>query len=224
MGRVYTGDMGIRKIAFVPGEYFHVYNRGVDKRSIFEDAEDVNRFLESLSAFNTKYPIGSIYEISFKRSKREKRGKLVDIIAYCLNPNHFHLLITPKVEGGIERFMQRLGTGYTMYFNNKCKRSGSLFQGKFQAVHVTNNAQLLHVSSYINLNNKKHQLGGKASKLVRSSWDEYVGVRKLGSFCAKSIILEQFKSVVDYQRFAKQTMNDIINRENEEINKGLLLK
>ncbi|MBI2630895.1 hypothetical protein HYW73_01595 [Candidatus Nomurabacteria bacterium] len=100
--------MSSRKIAFVPGEYYHVYNRGVDKRNIFSDKSDIGRFLQSMEEFNTKNPIGSLYEHSFVKKKKfgGSSSKLIKFIAFCLNPNHFHFLITPLVEKGIEKFMQ----------------------------------------------------------------------------------------------------------------------
>ena len=108
----------MRKHPFVVGEYYHVYNRGTDKRDIFVDQKDLSRFWESLFDFNQIEPIGSVYEFSFRKKILEKNKKtkpLVEFIAYCLNPNHFHFLVTPLQEKGIEKFMQRLGNGYTKY-------------------------------------------------------------------------------------------------------------
>ncbi len=140
-----------RKVPFVVGEYYHLYNRGVEKRDIFIDNEDLNRFLKSLTEFNTVEPIGSIYEHSFGSPTPKSRSlKLISIVAYCLNPNHYHLLVTPLKFGGIQKFMHRLGTGYTNYFNERYDRSGALFQGRYKDVHVSSNEQLLHLSAYIN--------------------------------------------------------------------------
>ena len=157
----------MRKVKFTVGEYYHIYNRGTDKRNIFMDEQDLSRFWESLFDFNQTEPIGSIYEFSFKKKSREankKKKPLVQFIVYCLNPNHFHFLITPIQEKGIEKFMQRLGNGYTKYFNNKHKRSGVLFQGKFKSKHIDSNQYLLHLSAYINGND---QLGHRMSKLSK---------------------------------------------------------
>ena len=126
----------MRKHKFVIGEYYHIYNRGVDKRETILDQHDLHRFLESMEEFNNIEPIGSIFELSFVKNKlgtsTTKLKKLVSIIVYCVNPNHFHFLITPLVEKGIEKFMQKIG-GYTRYFNEKHKRNGALFQGKFKS-------------------------------------------------------------------------------------------
>ncbi len=202
----------MRKETFVNGEFYHIYNRGTDKRNIFMDADDFARFLQSMKKFNTMEPIGSIYENSFIKddqlgSRAPKRGKLVDFIAYCLNPNHYHFILEQLVENGIEKFMQRLG-GYPKYFNKKYKRSGVLFQGKFKARHIDSNEYLLHISAYVNLNNKVHRLGSSASK---SSWDEYLNKQK--GLCRKKIILDQFSNISEYKDFAESSLKDILERK-----------
>lgn len=207
--------MANRKVNFVEGEYYHVYNRGVDKRSIFNNHRDTERFFKSMMEFNIKEPIGSIYENSFLKEDGLKPNPLVSFVAYCLNPNHYHFILTPIIENGIESFMQRLGTGYTLYFNNRNKRTGSLFQGNFKASHIDSNEYLLHVSAYVNLNDKTHQLGGETSKLVCSSWKEYTEPNSNG-ICDKNIILEQFKNVTEYKDFALSSLKDIIERKEAE--------
>lgn len=215
--------MSTRKTQFAEGEYYHIYNRGVDKRSIFNDREDIGRFLQCMEEFNVVEPIGSLYENSFRRDKLGgKASKLVDeedmplveFIAYCLNPNHFHFVLKQIEEKGIEKIMQKIGTGHTMFFNNKYERSGSLFQGKFKAIHIDSNEYLLHVSSYVNLNNRVHQLGGKASKLVRSSWREYEDTKVKG-ICEKEIILGQFRNVGEYKEFALSSLDAIVKKKEE---------
>src|SRR3989344_7025083 len=127
------------------GEYYHVYNRGVDKRSIVKDAKDTERFMKSIEFFNTLEPVLSLRDVvSTKNDKNTKpREPLVEIICYKLNPNHYHFLLKEIHEGGISEFMKRLGGGYTWYFNNRHKRSGALFQGRFKSVHIKSNEQLL---------------------------------------------------------------------------------
>ena len=211
--------MANRKSLFAIGEHYHIYNRGVDKRITFTDEYDIRRFFQSMVEFNTVKPIGSLYENSFLQLGGEtpKLGeKLVNIIAYCLNPNHFHLILEQLVEGGISEFMKRLGGGYTGYFNKKYTRSGSLFQGVFKDVHIDTNEYLLHVSSYVNLNDRVHQLGGETPKLVRSmsSWGEYTDKRIKG-ICEKDIILGQFENVGAYKKFALSSLESIIKRKAE---------
>ena len=207
----------MRKVSFAEGEFYHVYNRGVDKRKVFLDREDFERFLQSMKEFNTPDPIGSIYENNFLKKSQlggstSKRGSLVNFIAYCINPNHYHFILQQTAKNGIEKFMQRLGTGYTMYFNNKYQRSGALFQGRFKAIHIDSNEYLLHLSTYVNLNNRVHQLGGSASKLVyKSSWEEYI--KRQGGLCAKKLILDQFKNIFEYKDFAESSLKDILRRK-----------
>lgn len=227
---VQWNDMAKRKVAFVEGEHYHIYNRGVDKRNIFLDEDDLDRFFKSMIEFNVIDPIGSIYQNSFNKKEEVQLGglasksedRLVDFVAYCLNPNHYHFLVMQVADRGIEKFMHRLSTGYTMHFNEKEKRSGALFQGKFKAVHVDSNEYLLHVSAYVNLNDSVHQLGGLASKLVksRSSWEEYTDKsKKANNFCKKDIILGQFRNTAEYKKFAMSSLEDIVSkkRDPEEI-------
>ena len=233
----------MRRAKFVNEEYYHIYNRGVDKRTIFECKEDLDRFFQSIDEFNVIKPIGSIYENSLIKIKKNKEAKkfgsstpkfyiytekkkdeLVEFVCYCLNPNHYHFLLQQLVDKGVEKFMHKLGTGYSNYFNKKYKRSGSLFQGKFKAIHVDSNEYLLHLSVYVNLNYRVHNLekfGSPASKLFKSSWGEYIGENK-ENFCKKDIILDQFGSVLDYKKFAKNSLEHI--KEIKDIEKFLLEK
>ncbi|KKR13733.1 MAG: Transposase [Candidatus Woesebacteria bacterium GW2011_GWA1_39_21b] len=209
--------MGNRKVNFALGEFYHIYNRGIDKRKIFTNEKDLSRFVKSIREFNSLEPIGSLYENSFKKdslkNEDDKKNKLVNIACYAINPNHFHLILEPLVEKGIEKFMQRLGTGYTMYFNEKYKRSGALFQGVFKSVHINSNEYLVHLSAYINLNDRVHQLGGETSKLVKNSWNEYLTEKKF-LIDDNSIILEQFNNLNEYKEFSLNTLSEIIERKN----------
>ena len=211
--------MANRKIPFVIGEYYHIYNRGVDKRIIFVDAYDIQRFFQSMVEFNTIAPVGSLYENSFLQLGGETpklKERLVNVIAYCLNPNHFHFILEQLVDRGISEFMKRMSGGYTGFFNNRYERSGSLFQGVFKSVHIDTNEYLLHASAYVNLNDRVHQLGGETPKLVksRSSWGEYMdkGVKEI---CEKEIILGQFRNTDEYKEFALSSLESIIKRNGE---------
>lgn len=207
-------NFGMRKTKLVMGEYYHIYNRGTDKRNIFTDEKDLHRFWENLFDFNQIEPIGSVYEFSFQKKSGEvnkKRKPLVQFIAYCINPNHFHFLMTPVQEKGIEKFMQRLGNGYTKYFNNRYKRSGVLFQGKFKSKHIDSNEYLLHLSAYINKNDK---LGHPMSKLSKSSFDEFLEKPTIGErLCNTDIILGQFRNKKEYESFTDESFKDIVLRK-----------
>lgn len=200
----------MRNIRFANGEFYHIYNRGVDKRPIFLDQYDLDRFLQSMREFNSQNPIGSLFENSFRDKTQlgNRVAKLVDIVAYCLNPNHYHLILMQRLENGISEFMHRLGTGHTQSFNIKYKRSGVLFQGKFKALHIDSNEYLLYLSAYVNLNNKAHQI---KNKMIKSSWDEYIDGNN--NMCAKDIILKQFDTPSEYKNFAESSLQDILGHK-----------
>lgn len=204
----------MRKTQFATGEYYHVYNRGTDKRDIVVDTHDSHRFVRSMIAFNLEDPIGSLHQQSFNTSSLSTPGTksqkpLVEIVAYCLNPNHYHILLSPLVEHGVSDFIQKLGGGFTRYFNERYERSGVLFQGAFKARHITNNHDLLRMSAYVNLNDKVHQLSTRSTKLVRSSWAEYAHGAK--GICEKDIVLGQFNSRKAYTTFATKTVKEIVH-------------
>jgi len=213
----------MRKTNFANGEFYHIFNRGVDKRDIFSDQHDLQRFFQSMNEFNTVEPIGSIFENRFKEGTKNPLGhpasKLVNFVAFCLNPNHFHFILEQVEDKGIEKFIHRLAMGYSKYFNNRHKRSGTLFQGPFRSIHVDSNGYLLHLSVYVNLNDKQslQSLGHPASKLSKSSWAEYLGKGDSREyFCKKDIILGQFSSIDDYEKFALGSLEGIKLRKEQE--------
>jgi len=149
--------MSQRSISFTTGEFYHVYNRGNSKQVIFKDDDDYKRFqlllkvsnnTESLSIDHRERTSNDLYQDPIEEP-------LVAIAAYCLMPNHFHILLKPLVEDGVSQFMQKLGTGYVMYFNKKYERTGSLFEGKFKAVWVDSDRYLKYLYAYIHLNPQK---------------------------------------------------------------------
>lgn len=201
----------MRKTPLVVGEYYHVYNRGTDKRPIFNDLKDLDRFMLSMKEFNSIKPVGSIRDLFHdKHQPRRPTSGLVEFVAYCLNFNHFHLLLKQNVDNGISEFMKRLGGGYTKYFNDRYKRNGVLFQGRFKSSHVDSNEYLLHLSVYINLNNKQKEEDSKA--ISRSSQEEYTSVGKDG-ICNTEIVLSQFKNRNHYNDFAKSSLEEIVKRK-----------
>lgn len=158
LANIYKIDYALfmsRNIHMAVDEYYHLYNRGTDKRIIFLDEKDYLRFQTLLYVCNN---IETIHISNFQDVPIEKlfsfsrEDTLVNIGAYCLMPNHFHLLVKEKIEGGISLFMQKLSTAYTMYFNKKYDRTGSLFQGKFKAKHLDSENYLKYQFSYIHLN------------------------------------------------------------------------
>ncbi len=154
-----------RNVVLSPGEFYHIYNRGTEKRKIFLNHRDYERFISLLYLANGEL------RVDIKRQGRtlvellnQDRGKkLIDICAYCLMPNHFHLIVREPEGGGISKFMQKLVTGYTMYFNKTYERNGALFQGKFKSEHAHNDRYLSYLIAYLHLN---------PIKLLEHNWKE----------------------------------------------------
>lgn len=153
----------MKKPQFINNEIYHIYNRGVEKRDIFLDDQDRFRFIHNLFEFNNKNQVvNASYRFNpksmevepqyFERQEKKPRKLLVEILTFCLMPNHYHLLLRQKIEKGIICFMQKLGTGYTMYFNQKNERVGPLFQGRFKAIHVNKQEYLDYLFHYIHFN------------------------------------------------------------------------
>ena len=167
-----------RKELLAFGELYHVYNRGVDRRTIFESVDDVNRFMESLVLMNQESTIGSIRNYHDHTQAPDLSDPLVEILAYCLLDNHYHFIIRPLSNDGLSRFMHKINGGYTSYFNRNHKRSGSLFQGKFKTKHIDTDAYLEHVVAYVHANHILHDHKGwkfSGPQTPISSLTEYTG-------------------------------------------------
>jgi putative transposase len=197
----------MRKIKFITGEYYHIFSRGVDKRDIFLDDQDKERFFETMKVFNTVESIKSLREYNIRKNKTSG-PPLVYFIADSLLSNHFHFIIEQAVDGGISKFMKRILGGYSWYFNHKNDRSGHLFQGPFNAKHIDSNEYLLYVSVYVNL---QEEFGDLVAKSGYSSWLEYMDEKlKNSGFCThKNIVLDQFTSCEEYKRFAGDVLEEI---------------
>jgi len=162
----------MRRLKFEIGKIYHVFNRGVEKRPIFLSDGDRWRFLQGMYLFNDKNSSANLlYALEQGRGKmhfgilreymlRKKidRKPLVRILADCLKPNHFHLLLEEIQENGISRFMHKLSTGYTGYFNKKYERVGSLFQGTFKAVEIESDEQFMYLLAYVNAINPGQEI------------------------------------------------------------------
>lgn len=175
-------QISMRKVQFVNDEYYHIYNRGVDKRDIFLCDDDFWRCYVSMFLFNDENfrilrglgnspHLSCGYCRSLGAESAEKKNitprLFVDILSFCLMPNHYHLFVKQLIDNGISLFMQRLNQGFTNYFNCKYDRTGRLFEGPFKAVHINHEGQFLHLPRYIHLN---------AVDLVEPNWREK-GVR-----------------------------------------------
>lgn len=147
--------MLVMRLPSITDEYYHVYNRGVDKRVIFNDPADYKRFLLLLlvsNDTNSSTVVKMLQNQSAEELANQPRNPLVEIHSFCLLPNHYHMIISPKTDGGIAKFFQKVATGYTMYFNKRNERSGSLFQGKYKIKHLSDDRYLRYMFEYIHLN------------------------------------------------------------------------
>lgn len=137
-------------------ELFHVFNRGVEKRDIFMDDRDRFRFAHGLLLFNTAKPANNTtYLLESDNdfvNRYAERERIVDIHAWCLMKNHYHLLLSERMEGGLTLFLRKLNVGYANYFNEKYRREGSLFQGRTKKVRVNSEAFFLHIANYVHFN------------------------------------------------------------------------
>ncbi len=167
---------------YVKDGIYHIYNRGVDKRNIFLDHQDYKVFLrflkEALSPpldLKVKAITVSLKGSTFKGIPRQPKNmqKKIQLLCYCLMPNHFHLLIKQKTERAIKEFMHSITTRYSIYFNKKNDRVGSLFQGIYKAVLIEKEAYLLHLSRYI------HRNPIKFTEAISSTYSSYADYLKL---------------------------------------------
>ena len=205
------------------GEIYHVYNRGVDKRKVFLDDEDRLRFIHDLFEFNDEEPAENIYYRRRRQSYevgprkigvRMPRKLLVEILAFCIMKNHFHLMLRQKREGGITKFMHKLGTGYTSYFNQKYERVGALFQGKYKIAHLTADPHFVHLPYYIHLNpldyftpewrERRISDHKKALKFLEtyrwSSHLDYLGKQNFPSVTQREFLLNFFDGTKGYEK------------------------
>lgn len=206
----------IRKDNFVEGEYYHIYNRGVEKRNIFLDNNDYWRFLTLLLAFQGKAYIPQISRIITYVKNQEFNNELfkeilanrtTELVCFCLMPNHFHFILKEIKKNGISNFMQRLCNGYAKYFNTKNGRAGHLFGGPFKSIHIDKNEYLNHLSVYIHLNPRELlKWRGKEIKFPWSSFQDYAQTNRWGSFLNSDIIIDQFRNTKEYQSFVRESI------------------
>jgi len=224
----------VKKPLFAEEQIYHIYNRGVEKRDIFLDNTDYLRFIHNLFEFNDSAPVLNAgyyfnpinHELNLKKKQREL---LVEIFVFTLMPNHFHLLLRQKRENGIVRFLQKLGTGYTMYFNKKYERVGGLFQGRFKATLVDKEAHFIHLPCYIHTNPLILNYGGSTSiKFLEnykwSSFLDYIGKRNFPSVTNRNFILNIFGGEEDYRKYIEDWVIENKDKKHSELINDILLE
>ena len=216
-----------RNIDISVGEFYHIYNRGTERRAIFSDEYDYNRFIMQLYLCNNieKVDLGDLLKdkksfvdiLSFSRA-----GTLVDIGSWCLMPNHFHFLVKEKIPGGISIFLQKLFTSHSKYYNKKYYRTGALFEGRFKAKHLDYDQYLKYQFAYIHLNPislvdsgwKRKEIVDieKAKEFLNdykySSYLDYLGVdRPEGKIINKKEFPEYFETTTDFREMINEWMD-----------------
>lgn len=216
---------------FVENAYYHIYNRGVEKRNIFQDEKDYKVFLHFLKLYleepapHRVQPFGGL-------NPRKSLNKEISLLVYCLMPNHFHLLVKQKTKDAITKFMRRICTNYVMYFNNRHERVGSLFQGIYKGVLVETEEQLLHLSRYIHLNpmepSTKRPSGFNPLEYPYSSYAEYLGKRRTKWINTQEILSyfktaqrTSLKDMLSYETFVEDYKE---KEDSVQILKGLILE
>lgn len=202
--------MARRKTILATNEVYHIYNRGVEKRTIFLNKRDYARFLELMDYY--RFANCPIKFSSFKRLSVQERQTLieklqsaskyfVEIYAFCLMPNHVHLLLKQLLDNGISKFMAKITNGFSHYFNIRYERVGHLFQGNFGAVRIENDEQHIHVSRYIHLNPVSSYLIAlpDLKRYEYSSYPQYLGMGD--GFCNTTPIISHFKDQEAYKKF-----------------------
>lgn len=199
---------------FAPNEHYHVCSRGVSKTKIFIDEEDKARFIFLIThlqsptkIYNTNWSTKAFLQKGSFRTKENRidnilKTRHVELVAFALMPNHFHLLVRNLEDSILSVYMHRILTAYGKYFNAKYKKQGHVFDGPFEAVHIKNNNQLLHLSAYIHKNPK--ELRGwenTHTKYPYSSYQDYIGLNRWGNLLSTDIVLKQFKDQAKYKDF-----------------------
>jgi len=221
------------KRTFVTNEFYHIFNRGIEKREIFYNEEDKIRFIHDLYEFNDIKPASPYFRHPMSKMSKKggegKRNLLVDIYAFSLMPNHYHLVLKQLREGGITSFMRKLGDGYTKGLNAKYGRSGYLFQGPFKDVHIENDSYLTHLICYAHANpldiwkpdwkekrlneTEKEESLKFLGKYRWSSHLDYWGIKNFPSLISTEFLFKFFGGPVGYKKFftdwLKQYENNI---------------
>lgn len=195
--------MPYRTTPLAEDNFYHIYNRGVEKRIIFSDEKDYKRFLQILYYYQFSGPKPPFSDRDrFKIKEFSHNPKIVEVNCYCLMPNHFHFLIKQLKENGISEFMGKVLNSYTKYYNTKYKRVGPLFQGSFKAILVEDDFQLMHLSRYIHLNPYVSNLTTDLKFYHHSSYLFFIGLT-LDQLIVGKPILGLFKGGDDYREFVE---------------------
>ena len=189
-----------RKIPLANGEYYHIFNRGVGRMPLFLAKKDYSRFTKTFLYYQLQGPKPRFSIFNPDSTNLDPSQRIVEIVAYCLMPNHFHFLLKQNEDNGIFEFISKLSNSFAKYFNIKNRRKGPLLESEFQSVHIETDEQLTHLSRYIHLNPLVRFIVQRLEDHPWSSYKEYLKIIPTNT-CSKEIILDQFKSLENYKRF-----------------------
>lgn len=190
------------------GEIYHIYNRGSDKRDIFLQSRDFSRFQQTFFYYQFASPkprFSNFTKSKISSFKPLSDEKWIEIICFCLMPNHFHFMLKQLKDGGISKFISQLSNSYTKYFNTKYKRVGALLQGVFKSVRIETDEQLIHTSRYIHLNPIVSGITRRLEKYPWSSYMEYITNTPVLS--SPKIVLDLFLSSQSYKKFVEDQID-----------------
>lgn len=212
--RLLIGGKGRRDYKdFSMGEYYHVFNRGNAKADIFLDSSDCELFINRLrEALFPTHADGA--HVQKRGARTQLPAGAFSLVAYCLMPNHYHLLVRQNTDLPISALVLKVCSGYGKVFNKRHDRVGSLFQDQFKVVHVDRNDYLLHLSSYIHQNPKVAGLVGALEDWRYCSYSEYASLKAAGGLCDTDIVLGQFKDAREYIRFVDESYAVIKEHKN----------
>jgi REP element-mobilizing transposase RayT len=201
---------------FAAGEYYHLYNRGNGKMDIFKDPEDYAFLRKRLTEYLQPGP-HTMGTIAVGRKDPVQRRKAFPVgafslIAFCLMPNHFHLLMRQNADVPLSTLMLNLWTGYSKYFNKKYDRVGTLFQDQFKAVRIDDDVYLTWLSAYIHQNPTVARLTERPEDYPHSSYREYMGLVQ-NALCDPGIVLDQFTDLAAYEEFVRDGLEDMRTRK-----------
>ena len=201
--------MPSRKIPLITNEYYHIYNRGFNKQKIFLSPHDYQRAFEAIRYYHFLTPpfkFSYLNKITLNQKKKlldQLISTQIDILAFCFMPNHFHFLVKQIKDNGILNSISKFSNSYSKYFNLIHEKKGPVFEGRFQAVRITNNEQLLHLSRYIHLNPYTASIVKNIPDLKKfpySSLKEYLHPHRF-NLSQTDEILNQFKNKQEYLSF-----------------------
>ncbi len=215
------------------GDIAHICNRGFDKKPIFTSMPEYHRFVENLYRLNNQNGALRFQGRNILTSEHEKhREPIVDILKWSLLPNHYHLLLHERIEGGITEFVKRLGNGYTKYFNTKHQRSGYLFQNSAKIILIKRDAQFLYIPFYIELNPLDihkypwRDLSKKTTNYSRviaflekypwSSYQDYVGKPNFPKIINQPLFFSLFET--NPMEYKKEVQKYLLNTELPPVN------